>query len=258
LDSMQLLERQTRDFRVMNRGLFAVTLFIAVLAVGAYGGEGAAAPLVFYATTSGNLAYDEDAAGGNPFASALIEAFAAPEVTLSDLSRELPDLTLAKSRKQQTPELPSIDKPALLSLDLKSSHERRVALVLGISHYLPEGNVPSLPGVAYDVRRIAKALEASGFVTQAVIDPDKRALRQQLQAFSVRSRGADISVLYATGHSVEVNGGIHLLFGDFPLREGRLALEKHSVPIAVLVNAGRSRRANLVFYGGCRNNPFTP
>jgi hypothetical protein len=55
---------------------------------------------------------------------------------------------------------------------------------------------------------------------------------------------------------VEVGRTVFLLPGDYPVREGTSALAARAVSLNEITSAVRARRVNLVFYAGCRNNPW--
>ncbi len=211
-------------------------------------------PIVFHATTSGQRAMDSDAKGGNPFASALIDSLARPSLTLNELAASLERLTLDYSKGKQRPDIPARASGAESLLPAVSG-ETRIALVLVVSDYGKAG-ANSLPGARFDAGRIATALTAAGFVTETAIDLDREAMLGTLDGFATRSRSADLALVYTTGHGVEVDGKVYLVPGDYPLSEGNAALERHAFPIARIAAAAHARRLNLIFYGGCRDNPL--
>ena len=91
---------------------------------------------------------------------------------------------------------------------------------------------------------------------QTVLDPDRGEVRDVLEQLAAQSATADVAVLYATGHGVEVERVIYLLPGDYPVEQGAEVLNDRALRLTVLASALRARRANLMFYGGCRNNPW--
>jgi uncharacterized caspase-like protein len=218
-------------------------------------GSGQAGTLVFHATTSGQQALDRDEKGGNPFASALIESLDQPSLRISDLKASLERLTLAYSRGHQRAGLPlAVDLDAR-SLEPQTTDQRRVALVLVVSDYRRAG-LPSLAGARFDADRIARALVRSGFATETVIDLDRPAMLAKLDAFASLSQLKDVAVIYTTGHGVEVDGTVHLLPGDYPVEKKNHGLRQHAVDLPRIATAARASSLNLVFYGGCRDNPL--
>ena len=47
-----------------------------------------------------------------------------------------------------------------------------------------------------------------------------------------------------------------LIAEDFPLDLGIKALETHSYSLSDIASAANAKQMNLVFYAGCRNQPF--
>lgn len=131
-----------------------------------------------------------------------------------------------------------------------------MGLVVVFSDYSASGGAKSLPGAARDLSRIGQAFEQAGFETQKVLDPDRAKLQTILREFADRSAVSDVAAVYTTGHGVEVNGAVYLLPGDYPVSQGDTALSQRAIRLTELGAASRARHANLIFYGGCRNNPF--
>lgn len=71
-----------------------------------------------------------------------------------------------------------------------------------------------------------------------------------------RSREYDVAAIYTTGHGVEIDGTVYLLPGNYPLDSGKAKLNSHAIQLSQLGNAAHAKKMNLVFYGGCRNDPF--
>ncbi len=215
----------------------------------------AAETLVFHGSVSGQQTLDDGEGGGNPFASALIEALSAP-LALSELAPKLKQLTARKSQGLQI-----ADVPASIASDHQlvppSTGERRMALVMVVSSYSASG-AQSLPGARHDADRIAQALRRAGFQTEIALDLDLGGMRKALSDFKTHSREADAAVIYTTGHGLEVNGAVFLLPGDYPIAERNGALAQRALPLAEITRSPDARKINLVFYAGCRDNPFGP
>lgn len=233
----------------------ALALWAGIAAVPARSTE-SPLPLIFLASQSGQQTLDADAEGGNPFASALIELLQDADMTLARLPTALQSLTARKSGGMHTPDVPVGVGDTSLRFGRRAASERRLALVIVVSDYAASPGAQSLPGARHDAGRIAAALERSGFNTQIVIDRRRTEFRQALADFAARSALADFAAIYTTGHGVEVGGQVHLLMGDYPIDKGSTALASNSVRLEEIAASARARRGNLVFYGGCRDNPF--
>lgn len=211
--------------------------------------------LMMYAAQSGKQALDQGEGGGNPFASALIEMLATPRLDLAGLTAGIERLTERKSNGFQRADVPSLGARASYNLTPKRNGERRLALVMVVSDYRRSG-ANSLPGAAHDAARVAQALAAAGFETETAVDLDLFAMRQRLDDFARKAADADVAALYATGHGVEVGGTVYMLPGDYPIAEKNRALGTHALAVDELRAAPQAKAINLVFWGGCRDDPL--
>lgn len=213
-------------------------------------------PLYFYASEKGKQTLDSDAKGGNPFASAIVELLARKTLNFKSFQTELIKLTQIKSENLQKPEISLVPDLNAWQIIPKQDFEKRTALVLVFSNYSATEFIPSLSGAKHDMSRIAAAFNQAGFEVQTVIDPDIEQLDSALQEMAERSSTSDIAVLYTTGHGVEINDATYLIPNNYPFLLGSSALEEHAIRLTTLGSALHAKRANLVFYGACRNNPF--
>jgi len=210
----------------------------------------------FYASQSGTPTLDSDDTGGNPFATALVEVLGRTVLDFGGLRSGVVDITLAKSGGFQRPAQSGLEIASGWTLIPAPPDERRVALVLMFSDYGSKGPFVSLPGARFDAKRIGDALSRAGFLTTVVVDPAAAALPEVLERFAGVSAAADMAVIYTTGHGAEVAGGVYLLPGSYPQSDVPIWQPDHAIPLTRLAGSLRSRRANLLFYGGCRDNPF--
>ena len=211
--------------------------------------------LVFHAVQPGRQALDAGDGGGNPFASALIEVLGRPSADLKTMAAEIERLTSLKSSRHMVADVPQVGTQGSWSLVPARAGERRVALVLVVSDYSRAG-AQSLPGARHDAARVVAALSAAGFETESTLDLDAAAMRHRLETFARRSAEADAAIIYTTGHGVEVGNRVYLLPADFPVAHGREALQSRAVVLADIAGSLRARKINLVFFGGCRDDPF--
>lgn len=226
-----------------------------LVAAGAAQAADVAPTVVITSVAPGEEAIDRDAFGGNPLASALIAVAKDDRTPFRDALARLLDLTTAYSNEQHHPVAGALADDGW-RLGLAAPGERRVALVAVFAEYRLDTQLPSLPGAALDAVRISRALRSAGFTTEMVVALDRDELRAALARHGRQSAGADTSLIYVTGHGVEHRGRIALLPGDYPLRAGAAALPTRAIMLDEIAGAGRAHRRNLLFYGGCRNDPF--
>jgi TPR repeat protein len=94
---------------------------------------------------------------------------------------------------------------------LAAAAAKRIALVIGVSHY---DMVNSLPNTLPDAQMIADALKKLGFSVRMVTDPNRKDLMAAVDGFQHDSAGADASVVYFAGHGVEIAGVNYLVPKD--------------------------------------------
>jgi hypothetical protein len=211
-------------------------------------------PVTIHATQPGLQTRDSASDGGNPFASAFIELLARPELDLPAFAGELAARTERLSDGFQRPDLPVDIGGSNVRPGRAARGERRVALVLVLSDY--RFGLASLPGAQHDAIRVAEALRRAGFDTRLVLDPEREQVEPILAGFAAQSAEADIALIYTTGHGIEVDGVGYLLNRDFPALLGHHGLATYAVPLARIAGSAQARTANLLFYAGCRDDPF--
>jgi hypothetical protein len=214
-----------------------------------------ASPLIYYGGAPARLTIDRDDQGGNPLASALIDVLRKQPLTLAQFGPELAAATARHARGWQLVETPKKlpDPNWVVASDAKQA---RVALVLINSTYTAP-NVESLPGARHDATRLPAALEAAGFHTTLLLDADDDAVRQALRDFAASSESADTALIFLGGHGVQHRRIVYWMMRDYPERDPKW-LATHALPVTEVGQAARARGANLILYGGCRDDPFLP
>ncbi|UVT16798.1 MAG: caspase family protein [Nitrospira sp.] len=212
-------------------------------------------PAIIFATRSGGTTIDQDAHGGNPFATALIQLANAEGVSFRQFPTRLRALTINGSKRHQVPQWTRWPERLLWSFQLPpgSRQESRCALLLVVSNYSDNGLAP-LAGAACDERRLAKMFAAHGFSVVQGIAPCRAALLDALDNFGRQALQHDVAVVYSTGHATEWNGRVYLLPGDYPLvgRGSPARLRTQAISVDRIATACRARRLNFVFFAGCR------
>ncbi len=233
---------------------FLSCLAAAVLVASASAQTSAPVPqaLTYYAGQPGRLTQDRDRLGGNPFASALVEVLKSGPTTLEDFTARL-----SASNARHSGGWQQLQFPRKLPYWKMGAGEpgRRVALVLINADYSKTDGVYSLPGAAFDARRVPDALSAAGFETTLVLDANAATAREKLAAFAKQSEGAEASLIYVGGHGVQHKRIVYWMMGDYPEQDPRW-LPTHAISLDEIGRAGHAREVNLVLYASCRDDPF--
>ena len=207
---------------------------------------------MYYAGQPGRLTQDRDRLGGNPFASALVEVLKAEPSTLQDFTARLAAANARHSGGWQQLQFPK--KLPSWRMDAKDGG-KRVALVLINADYSKSAGVYSLPGAAFDAKRVPEALKAVGFETTLVLDADAETARAAIAAFSKLSETAEASLIYVGGHGIQHRRVVYWMMGDYPEQDPKW-LTTHAISMDEIGAAGRAGQVNLVLYASCRDDPF--
>ena len=210
----------------------------------------AAAPpaTLVYATQGGTPAFDGDPSGGNPFATAFIQALGEGA---GDDRATLTERTLANSGGGQRPDLGGA--PAMLELRPSGT---AVALVIVFADYGDDQGLASLPGAAFDAARVSAALKRAGYDAALAVVDSRAEYLDRLAAFARHSGTADEALLYTTGHGMEAGGTVWLIPPEFDPNDRAVALEPRAIRVAGLGGQLAAKKRNQVFYAGCRDNPL--
>ena len=128
----------------------------------------------------------------------------------------------------------------------------RVALVVGNSTYAHIGRLPNPENDAADM---SAALRRLGFEVTTEFDADRVELTEALRAFTRRSAGADVSLVFYAGHGIEMDGVNYLVPVDARLeRDVDVRFETVTVDDLLVSTSGASLR--LLILDACRNNPL--
>lgn len=218
-------------------------------------------PPVVFATRSGGITIDQDACGGNPFATALIEVTTVERISLREFPVRLRALTVARSEGHQVHQVHQVPEctnwPARQNWSFQlppgSRQESRCALLLVVSDYSGAGIAP-LVGAACNERRLSAMFAGNGFSIVQGIAPCRAALVDALASFGRQALKHDVAVVYCTGHGIELNGRAYLLPGEYRLDRGcsQAQLRTQAVAVDRIARACRASSLNFVFFAGCR------
>ena len=128
----------------------------------------------------------------------------------------------------------------------------RVALVVGNGAYTHAGR---LPNPANDASDVAAALGRLGFEVTVSQDAGRTALNEALRAFTRRSVGADVALVFYAGHAMEMDGVNYLLPVDAIIeRDTDVRYETVTLDDVLASTSGAGLR--VVILDACRNNPL--
>ena len=154
----------------------------------------------------------------------------------------------------QTLALPPVS--ALTAMPPKASavFGRRIALVIGNANYK---NAPILANPYRDATLVADALKRTGFQTVTLqTDLGRDGLVSALRIFAQQAETADWSLVYYSGHGMEVGGVNYLVPVDAKIATDR-DIGFEAVALEQVLNAAeRSRMLRLIILDACRDNPF--
>lgn len=142
----------------------------------------------------------------------------------------------------------------LMATNASAEVGRRVALLIGNQNY---EQTTALRNPANDVELMRKTLKDAGFNDVMVAkDVDLAGMRKALRTFENKAEGAEVAVLYYSGHGMEMNGENYLIPIDAVLASDK-DVEDETLSLS---RAERSlngaTRLKLMILDACRNNPF--
>lgn len=129
---------------------------------------------------------------------------------------------------------------------------RRVALVIANGAYR---DVPPLANPLVDARLVGQALRGAGFEVLIKSNLDHSEFNAALSAYAQRAAGAEIAIIYFSGHGVEDNSTGWLLPID-ARASSRSELATRSVSLDRFSKATQGAQLRLVVVDACRSTPF--
>lgn len=132
--------------------------------------------------------------------------------------------------------------------------ERRVALIMGVGDY---ATLPDLPNPRKDALALSGSLQKLGFEVIQGVDLNRDQFEARIDTFAERLEGADVALLYYSGHGVQRDGVNYLLPTDANIKTAEdLDLDGLHLEY-ILSRMYKETSMNLVFLDACRNNPFS-
>ena len=128
---------------------------------------------------------------------------------------------------------------------------RRVALVIGNSAY----ESMALRNPVNDATAIAKKLVSLGFRVTTVTDVNSAQMKDALRSFKVISAGADVGVLFYSGHGVFLDGNVYMIPVDASATD-KAELIVSSIPLYSAVEKFMDSKRKITFYDSNLDDPF--
>ena len=126
---------------------------------------------------------------------------------------------------------------------------KRVAFVLGNSQYPGEA---ALKSPRQDATAIAKQLRALGFTVKLKTDLTRGELQQAIENFLEKEvPGADVALLYYSGHGVQIDGENYLVPVQEEIRDRSDLVHVDSIVHRI----GNEAKLTIVILDACRSNP---
>src|SRR5215218_6750458 len=143
---------------------------------------------------------------------------------------------------------------AVLLVCQPASAEKRVALVIGNSHYK---NAALLTNPANDAAAFSATLKSAGFdVVESRLDLSATEMRRVLRDFADQARDSEMAVVYYAGHGIEIDGTNYLIPTDARLERDTDIYDEAFSLDRVLLAIEPAKQLRVVIVDACRNNPF--
>ena len=132
--------------------------------------------------------------------------------------------------------------------------EKRVALVFGNSQY---ENSIDLTNPINDANSISNLLSNLDFEVFKYTDVSSSEMRRAVRDFELKSEDADISLVYYSGHGVQIDGFNYLVPVNDDFNDS-FELQENAYKVDLLVNklSATGSDVNIVILDACRDNPY--
>ena len=132
--------------------------------------------------------------------------------------------------------------------------QRRVALVIGNDRY---DSLPSLHNAGMDARGMAAKLRGFGFEVILNRDAGRRDFHRAITAFRSKLRGADVGLVFYTGHGIQVDEENYLIPAGAQIEvKDDLRFEAIGTEEILRAMMDRGSRLTIVIIDACRDNPL--
>lgn len=135
----------------------------------------------------------------------------------------------------------------------EASADRRVALVIGNSQYR---DIPALKNPDQDAEDVSRTFRLAGFEVFVAKDLTKLQFEEEFRNYLAAADGADLSVVYYSGHGFQIGGENFLIPVDASLKNAA-DIEVQAVKLDDVLQQLRAKsKIQVIILDACRNNPF--
>ncbi|MBZ9819440.1 caspase family protein [Mesorhizobium sp. CA4] len=142
----------------------------------------------------------------------------------------------------------------LVGLTTVQAHaDRRVALVIGNSEYR---EIPALKNPDKDAEDVSNTFRLAGFDVFVAKDLTKLQFEKEFRNYLAAADGADLAVVYYSGHGFQIGGENFLIPVDASLKDAA-DIEVQAVKLDDVLQQLRAKsKIQVIILDACRNNPF--
>ncbi|TGQ52726.1 peptidase C14 caspase catalytic subunit p20 [Mesorhizobium sp. M1C.F.Ca.ET.193.01.1.1] len=131
--------------------------------------------------------------------------------------------------------------------------DRRVAFVIGNSGYR---DIPALKNPDKDAADVSNTFRLAGFDVFVAKDLTKLQFEEQFRNYLAAADGADLAVVYYSGHGFQIGGENFLIPVDASLKDAA-DIEVQAIKLDDVLQQLRSKsKIQVIILDACRNNPF--
>lgn len=131
--------------------------------------------------------------------------------------------------------------------------DRRVALVIGNSQYR---EIPALKNPNKDAEDVSNTFRQAGFDVFVAKDVTKLQFEEKFRNYLAAADGADLAVVYYSGHGFQIGGQNFLIPVDASLKDAA-DMEVQTIRLDDILQQLRPKsKVQLIILDACRNNPF--
>lgn len=131
--------------------------------------------------------------------------------------------------------------------------DRRVALVIGNSEYR---EIPALKNPDKDAEDVSNTFRLAGFDVFVAKDLTKIEFEKQFRNYLAAADGADLAIVYYSGHGFQIGGENFLIPVDASLTNAA-DIEVQAVKLDDVLQQLRAKsKIQVIILDACRNNPF--